>query len=61
MAVRASDVAFLDLREDLMPRFAAREPRDLTAFGGGIAMIEIEEHRIAYATVGAWMVEQVAE
>jgi hypothetical protein len=61
MAVRAAHVALLDLGEDLGPRLAARKARDLTALGGWIPVVKVEEHRIAQATVDARVLQKVGE
>src|SRR5439155_14895868 len=50
MAVCAAHIALLDLRQDLRPRFAARQPRDLSALGRWIAVVEVKQHRIAHTT-----------
>jgi hypothetical protein len=61
MAVSASHVAFLDLRQDLWPRFRVREPRDFASFGRRVAMVEVEEHWVILATIDAGMLKKIGE
>jgi hypothetical protein len=61
VAIGAAHVAFRDLGQDLRPRFRGGESSDLVAFGGRIAVVEIEHDRVSLATVDAGIIQEVRE
>src|SRR6266550_6357616 len=61
MTIGATDITFLDLSKDLGPRLRVRESPDLAALRRRIAVVEVEEHGVAFATVDAGMIQEVGE
>jgi hypothetical protein len=60
MAVRAAHFAFCDLSFDCRPRVpASRDESDSLTLHGSIDVIEFEDQRICFTTIGAGVGEQV--
>ena len=59
MAVRATDLALLDLGEDNVPTPSPDHDADLHRLRVGVLVIELEKLDVCLTAVGAWMSAQV--
>lgn len=59
MAVRATDLALLDLGEDNVPTPSPDHDADLHHLRVGVLVIELEKLDVCLTAVGAWMSAQV--
>ena len=61
MAVRAHDLALLNLREDAFPVPVWQGPTDAEGLGVRIQVVELEHHGIVLSAVHARMAGEVAQ
>ena len=59
MAIRATNIAFLDFDEDSAPWFVHRQDDDVVLLEPGIAMVEVQNYDVALAAVSARMRPEV--
>ena len=60
MTVRASNIAFFDLRGHYRPWFANHEQPDVLTFGHAVTVIELQRDDVAFTAINAGMRTQVS-
>ena len=60
MAVGASDVAFLDLSHDLVPReLSGNQLRHRRKFGSAVAVVELQAPDVCLAAIDTWVLVEI--